>query len=172
MIGSEQNAKKTWRLLKGINFPGNALYGCAWVRAHWRVWFTSTAAWMEPFIARKWFWKTCSNERKRKGNLSINEKCLNGIRTWFWNKTLRNHILRMQTRSLWRITFLPTLPHFGVMREKMSYFLDQNGMTSGPSSGIGESVRNACIGILGLPISKASYVDCEKKFGTQTRKHF
>ena len=51
---------------------------------------------------------------------------------------------------------------------KNELFLDQNGMTSGPSSGIGESVRNACIGILGLPISKASYVDCEKKFGTQT----
>ena len=49
---------------------------------------------------------------------------------------------------------------------KDELFLDQNGMTSGPLSDIGQSVRNASIEILDLPISKVSCVDCEKKFET------
>ena len=176
MIESERVARKTWRPSSEINSPANAWFGLVWARVHWPDWCISKGVWTEPFIVRKcWrrlFWRTWWSGRNPLECPFISGKCSKATRTWSSSKTLRNHIPRTSTRHSWMRIFPHTLLHFGGMRERTTYSLVQSGTTSGLSSGIGGSVLNEFIEILARPTSAAWCVDCERKFGTLTQKHW
>ena len=81
----------------------------------------------------------------------INESSSKGTRIWYLNRTLRNLIPQMQTRSSWKRISHITLQLCGGFKESMSCFLDPNGMIFGMLSETGRLCLNAFTGILDQP---------------------
>ena len=129
MIGSEPNPRKTLKPLKELSFQGNAWYVSVWVRAHWRAGSLSihrerNGLSRESVKESGSGWRDQTKKIKRGAHSSTQDVQMepeHDSRARQRTTTFHECKLRIYGEKL---------PHFGVIRTKMSYFLDQNGMTS------------------------------------------